>query len=917
MKHYRPHILVVIALATVLLSGWHGAFRNALTDLRFAWEQRQATGEIVVIAIDARSIEQVGIWPWPRRLHAELLRQLQKARVSDIVFDVDFSAPSDPASDKEFVESLRDAGGSVVLPVFKQPGAGGDDATVHVNRPLQQLGEHSWSAVVNVAVEPDGRVRRYRFGEKLGGQFFPSMGAVLAGRYSEKDAPFLIDFGISAASIPTLSYVDVLRGDPATLARLKDKKVIIGSTALELGDRFGIPNGGIVSGPLLQALAAESILQNRVLHATSDLVTLAGLLVISLIMMLCWRRLAAGMRVVLLGGTAVAVEMLAILLQAKLPFVLDTSLLHTAIVVYLAAIALDEIDFRGLLGHVAENRFQRIAMSLGDGLVCFDQNHLITVWNPGAAAIFGYDPAEMIGKPFDLLCAGNGDDGVRSLSIRDAVRPVSLLPGGLVMEFEGRRKNGEVFPIEACFSGWQGTDGFQHGAILRDISVRKREADRVRYLAEYDSLTGLANRNTLHARLAEMISAGEGQAGEVAVLVLGLDGFQQINDMLGHTYGDLVLCAVSARLTAEIGSAGIAARLSGDEFAVAIPCTALAGTVAEFSERIALAFDSPLQAGTRQHRVRVSVGVAIYPEGGRAADELLSNSHLAFCRAKALRRGSHVMFDSSIRKQLEARLTLEAELALADERQEFELFYQPQVRLTDGSLIGSEALIRWRHPERGLVAPGEFMPVVNASSISEPIAAWVLETACRQARTWELAGHGVRVGVNLSPSQLQSGDLVNSVAETLAATGLTPSLLELEVTEDILLLDEQRVLDTFQRIQRLGVRIVFDDFGTGYASLSYLKKFPLDGLKIDRSFVLDLLADSDDAAIVGSTVGLSRQLGLSVIAEGIENRATADLLISMGCEQGQGYFFGRPMPVQAFESQFMALRDTAKSGKAA
>jgi EAL domain-containing protein (putative c-di-GMP-specific phosphodiesterase class I) len=197
------------------------------------------------------------------------------------------------------------------------------------------------------------------------------------------------------------------------------------------------------------------------------------------------------------------------------------------------------------------------------------------------------------------------------------------------------------------------------------------------------------------------------------------------------------------------------------------------------------------------------------------------------------------------------------------------------------------------------------MPVVNTSSISEQIANWVLATACLQARAWEQAGHPLQVGINLSPSQLQSGDLAQSVADMLDETGLTPSLLELEVTENILLLDEQRVLDTFLRIQQLGVRIVFDDFGTGYASLSYLKKFPLDGLKIDRSFVMDLLADSDDAAIVSSTVGLSKQLGLSVIAEGIENRATADLLVSMGCEEGQGYFFGKPMPAQALESQFL------------
>jgi diguanylate cyclase (GGDEF)-like protein/PAS domain S-box-containing protein len=921
LKHYRPHIFVVVALAIVLSSGWHGALRNALTDLRFAWEQRQASGEIVVVAIDAPSIEKIGIWPWPRRLHAELLRRLETAGVRDIVYDVDFSTPSDAASDQAFVEALERAGGSMVLPSFKQPGADGGNATaIHINRPLGQFRDHSWSAVVNVTIAPDGLVRRYPFGEKLDGQFLPSMGAVLAGQYDEKRRPFLIDFSIHAASIPKVSFVDVLRGDEATLDKLRDKKVIIGGTALELGDRFSVPNGGVISGPLLQTLAAESILQNRTLRWTSDVVTLAGLCVISLIMMFSWRRFAAGIRVIVLIGMAAAVEMIAILLQAKLPLILDTSLFHTAIAVYMAAIALDEIDFRDLLGRIAESRFQRIAMSLGDGLVCTDRNHLITVWNPGAASIFGYDPAEMIGRPFDTICAGDAGIALRSFSISDAAHPGLKLPGGKVMEFDGCRKNGEVFPVEACFSGWQGTDGFQYGAILRDISVRKREAEKIRYLAEHDPLTGLANRRTLDASLAVMISAKERQPGEVALLVLGLDGFQQINDMLGHACGDLVLCAVTERLNTEAGRTAIVARLSGDEFAVAMPVAGTGETVAQLSERIALAFNAPLLAGSRQHRIKVSIGVAVYPEGGRTADELLANSHLAFCRAKATRRGSFVMFENAIRQELEARLTLEAELSRAAERNEFELFYQPQVRLTDGDLTGAEALIRWRHPVRGLVSPGEFMPVVNTSSISERIAVWVLETACKQARIWEKGGHNVRVGVNLSPSQLQSGDLATSVAEALEKTGLSPSLLELEVTEDILLRDEQRVLDTFVRIQELGVRIVFDDFGTGYASLSYLKKFPLDGLKIDRSFVLELLADSGDAAIVGSTIGLSRQLGLSVIAEGIENRATADLLVSMGCEEGQGYFFGRPMPAEAFESQFLTGREPAtqaEAGKAA
>jgi predicted signal transduction protein with EAL and GGDEF domain len=376
--------------------------------------------------------------------------------------------------------------------------------------------------------------------------------------------------------------------------------------------------------------------------------------------------------------------------------------------------------------------------------------------------------------------------------------------------------------------------------------------------------------------------------------------------MLGHSAGDLVLRAVAERLRTEVDGQAIVARLSGDEFAIALDCAETGERIAEFAERIAHAFEAPLVTGTRQHRVRISIGVAVYPDGGRSADDLLSNGHLALSRAKTSRRGSHVIFESAIRQALENRLTLESELALAADRGEFELFYQPQVRLVDGGLVGAEALIRWRHPERGYVSPGEFMPVVNTSALSERLANWVMETACRQARAWEMSGNGVRVAINLSPSQLHSGDLAHTVAALLEVTGLTPSLLELEVTEDILLHDESRVLDMFKRIQQLGVRVLFDDFGTGYASLSYLKKFPLDGLKIDRSFVLDLLADSDDAAIVGSTIGLSKQLGLTVVAEGIENRATADFLVSMGCEEGQGYFFGRPMPAKAFETQFLA-----------
>jgi diguanylate cyclase (GGDEF)-like protein/PAS domain S-box-containing protein len=887
----------------------HNALRSALTDMRFSWFPRQASGDIVLVAIDSPSIEEIGVWPWPRQIHADLIGKLESAGASDIVFDVDFSSPSNPASDQALVDALQKAGGSIILPSFKQlVGDRGNGKTIHVNRPLPQFGKHAWSAVVNVAVESDGLVRRYPYGETLSENFLPSVGALMAGKYESKKEPLWIDFSIRADTVPMVSYLDVLRGNAAAMARLEGKKVIIGAIAVELGDRFNVPNGNVVPGAVLQVLAAESILQNRVLRPSSDLIILGGLGIIALLMSLLQRRLSASWRVTILIGLSVPVELCALLLQAKLTIVLDTSFFHAAVAAYLVAIALEEIDFRGFLNGIAEKRFQRIAMSLGDGLVCADRDGLITVWNPGAAAIFGYRPDEMIGQPFDRIFAECDAAGTSAqFSMFDLPPGALQTPGGKLIETEGRRKNGEAFPLEACFSGWQGTEGFQYGAVLRDISVRKREAERIRYLAECDTLTGLANRNTLHEHLCARLAEAKTEQSEVALLFMDLDKFKQINDTLGHAYGDQVLCVVAKQLNALVNGSALVARLSGDEFAIVISGAEVANKAEKLSECMSLAFSKiPLFVGSHQIRVKVSIGVAIYPKDCETEDELLGNADLALYRAKADGRGRHAFFERGIRDRLEARVSLEAELGRAAERSEFELFYQPQVSLVNRRLIGAEALIRWRHPERGLVSPADFMPVVNTSSISDRVALWVMETACKQGRMWQESGYDIRLGVNLSPLQLQLGDLAATVTTILKDTDFSPSLLELEVTENILLEDDEKALEIFRRIQDLGVHIAFDDFGTGYASLSYLKKFPLDRLKIDKSFVRDLRADSDDAAIVSSTISLGKLLRLSIIAEGIEDGATADLLESMGCEEGQGYYFGRPMPAAEFERRYLS-----------
>ncbi|MGX1788477.1 EAL domain-containing protein [Bosea sp. NPDC055332] len=904
MTLYRPHLVALGLLGLAWLVGLPTALADLISDKRFLWPKRPASETIALVEIDAPSLARIGVWPWPRRHHARLIEQLEAAGATEILFDVDFSARSNPADDAAFAEALAKAGGSVVLATFQQ--RAGDlnrGLTLHVNRPLPEFAAHSWPAVVNVLPETDGLVRRYGLGARIG-EFLPSFGAMLVGRHDEQGPPFRIDFSIRTDTVPTVSYAAVLDGEPQALARLKGRKVIVAGTAVELGDRFNVPNGRVIPGSMLQLLAAESLLQGRDLQSTGLPLSLAGVLAILAGMVLLWRRTSAGMRVAVVLWAATALETSALLIQANWPVIVDTSSWHLLLGAYLVAIALHEIDLLGLLRGIAERRFQRIAMSLGDGLVCLDDQGRIVFWNPGAAKIFGYPEKDALGKPFTACLADSGDLAPAQLArLRDAAAMQAA--DDHVLDLVGLRRSGERFALEASVSSWEGTEGRQLGLVLRDITVKQRERERIRYLAEHDDLTGLLNRHTLAERLATEF--GKGGTPSSAVLLIGIDRFHQLSDIHGREFGDQVLVAFAERLRVLMPPGAQAARFADDEFALTVPselAAAVADDVARDFGSTALVF------GEWRQRVTVRIGYAV-AEPGWSADHLIGNAHLALEAAISTREEQPIGFAATMRDRIASQLALEAELRVALEKNQFELFYQPQVLLSDRSVIGAEALIRWRHPVRGLVPPGQFIPVLNNSPLSDAVANWVLATACRQSRRWQKAGTPIRVGVNLSPSQLQGSDLQDAVAALLDETGLAPDLLELEVTEDILIEDAETARKTFREIRARGVKIAFDDFGTGYGSLSYLKAFPLDTLKIDQTFVRQLLNDSGDAAIVRATIDLGRSLGLSIIAEGIEDIETANCLKGMGCEEGQGYHFGRPLPAGEFEQLFLARRHVA------
>ncbi|WP_245428746.1 EAL domain-containing protein [Rhodoplanes elegans] len=911
LRHIGTHLLALATVLSLVAVGGDRVVRDAIVDTRFELLSRPASGDVVVVAIDSPSINRLGVWPWPRTVHADLLEKLDRAGAAGIAFDIDFSSPSKPTDDHAFEAALRAVGGSTILPSFKQM-VRTDGNKLYVDRPLPQFGQWSWTASVNIEADVDGVLRRYRRGDVIDGVVLPSLATLLGGG---KMAPgsFLIDFGISRGSVPTLSYHDVLDGGDALFSSLKDKKVIVGATAVELGDRIQVPNGQIIPGALLQALATESVLQGRTLQATAPAIGIAGAVAIAILMAALWRKRSGAWRAALLVAISFLAELGAVLLQANTPVVADTSLLHFTVLAYIVVAALDELDLRRRLQTAADRRFQQVAMALGDGLVFYDRRGMITFWNPGAEAIFTYRATDMVGTPFATILVDDPSRQAPRQAMRPALSELLERSGSKTLELEGRRSDGTVFPLDACISSWTDADGPQFAAILRDVSERKRRTERILYLARHDTLTGLPNRNALYEELKQAIRGAPSHKREIALLMLDLDRFKDVNDTLGHRYGDELLVQVAARLREIVGPEGFVARMSGDEFTIVLIGADLAEDAEQLSKRILTSFKTwPFLLAGESIRIETSIGMSIYPRDCDDQDELLANADLAMYKAKSSGHNKHAVFDPSLKLDLESRRLLLAELDRALVQGEFELFYQPQVRLADGLLIGAEALIRWRHPVRGIISPGVFMPTVNTNVIGEKVAAWVLTTACRQGGIWEERGQKLKIGVNLSPSQFKTGDLAASVMVALADSGLSPEHLELEVTENILLDDDDRTIETFQRLRNLGVGIAFDDFGTGYASLSYLKKFPLTRLKIDQSFVRALAPGTVDAGIVEYTIRLSRLMQLDVIAEGIETQATADLLHAMGCENGQGYLFGRPLSVPEFEHAFLAA---AKCGR--
>lgn len=546
----------------------------------------------------------------------------------------------------------------------------------------------------------------------------------------------------------------------------------------------------------------------------------------------------------------------------------------------------------------SEARIRAITDNIVDGVISIKNDKTIDSVNPAMEHIFGYKAHELIGKSVDMLIpSGDMHDGQGAFLLEDFDNGKKKVVVGIAREITGLKKDGTIFPMDLAISDmFLGNEHYYVG-ILRDITTRKARIAALHYQAMHDALTGLPNRTLLLDRLQQAIRSTERSEDSLSLLLLDLDRFKEVNDTLGHHVGDKLLQQIAQRLTQILREEDTVARLGGDEFCVILP-SASTEQATLISQKIISVVEKILYIEGHSLSVGASIGVASFPEHGVNPLVLLQRADVAMYVAKRSNRGFAV-YNSDVDQHSLRQLAISSELNSAIENNQLVLYFQPKVDLGENRLRGVEALVRWNHPKHGLLLPDEFIPMAEQSGLIRSLSIWVLHQALDECQRCIDAGYDIRMSINLSMANLSELSFADEILEILNQHPVGAGHLKLEVTETALMEEPKNVIKALHRLNAMGLRISIDDFGIGYSSLTYLQQLPVNELKIDKSFGQSLIDDPNSVVIVRSTIDLAHKLGLSVVAEGVENKETLELLKLLGCDAGQGFYLGKPMPMSA------------------
>lgn len=887
---------LLLAAAVLHFTGFFERLDQAFADFRFAALEHTVESDIVIVGIDALSLDQLSTWPWPRRYHASLLQQLARSEPRQVFFDIDFSSAAPDSSGDDFFEAALAQwdGPPVMLAAHVQANSGSEGVPVS-RRPLARFRQHAREVSVALDPDADGLVRTMPVAKIIDGSEVPSaftVGSELANR-----SHIPVDYSIDPASFSFVSYSNLLNGaiDPSELA---GKTVYIGAWSYELGDAVAVPRHMSLPGVLVQALAAETARTGPAIAVPPSyfVVFLAVWTALWFAVFLRgnWRRNT------LLGMAGLAALILtSVLLFGTWRIQLDVVAPGFVLVAAFVIAALRSLDYqtwRALAYAVGVRRRDALLKSVVetsmDSIITLESDGTLRTANPAASSLFQLPLRRMIGMPIADIIPDFGNPADRISS--------SGYPG----EFRAVDSAGRTLPVEATVSRIAVEDSELFTLIIRDVTERKTQQNKLEYQATHDSLTNLPNRTAVTQYLDDRLDDSTHDR-RVAVLMLDLCRFKEVNDTLGHSVGDDVLRIVSTRFSEALTERAFIGRIGGDEFAVIVPEVSRRPAIELLAENLVECLKTPIQVQGVAIEVGLSIGIAFIPDHAATGAEALRHADVAMYSAKR-RNSAYEFYAREDDRNSVRRLSMVSDLRKAIADSEIELLYQPQIDLQSNALISAEALLRWNHPVHGPVSPDEFVAIAESTDIIQPLTHWTIAEALKQAVQWREQGLDLRVAVNLSARSLQSVEFPAELKVLLGRFGLAPSRLELEITETAMMLDPERALAIVRDLHALGVRIAIDDFGTGYSSLGYLRDLHVDALKLDKSFVIDLENREQNRVIVESTAQMSEALGIEMVAEGIETEWVRDYLCRAGYRVGQGYWFGKPMPAEALRAQFGA-----------
>lgn len=907
--------VILLALFLVVISTLLYQFQtlkysdNIFYDLQSAKIRKPIDDNIVIIAIDDISLNKLGPWPWSRAIHAKMLERLTAVDVKAIGIDVLFIGPdtSYPEDDVLLSKAISQ-NNNIVIPALTIVQKNG----TFVSKPAFNVVGGDQLGHVNLHYDDDGIVRKLNIRMELdNGQTVPSMALALSQKINQKvkfaelisQQPTLITFANPTNQFRQLSYSEVFL-NPSLQLSLQGKTVLIGITVSKLSTLINTPvskNQLLISAIEFQANALSAIQLGQTIRPISwTNYGLMSLLVIFIPVTL-YQYLRRSVALLITLGFIILTIAISFYLLSNLNLWAAPSPILFCLLLSYPLWTFQKLQRKHkLLSKEHENASATIH-AIEAAVITTDKHDLIEFMNPAAQRMFVYSIEQAKKKQFTDLFRNVESESNRLFTSKEQQGDTRTIRNHRNEEFTIRITRNPVFSEKGSQLGYV----YVLDDLTHLISINKRVA----FLATHDTLTGLANRSLIQDLMKQAIKSASREGLNVAILFIDLDGFKDINDTLGHDSGDLLLQEVAKRLKNCVRQSDTCARWGGDEFIILLDQLTHASDASEVATKIKTALAKAINMNKKEVFITPSIGISLCPIDGDSVDMLLSRADAAMYNVKMNGKNDFCFYSANLEFEAKEKLMLEAELRKALLSEEFEIFYQPQFDIISNHLVGIEALIRWHHPKKGILLPGDFIPLAEETGLIIPIGEWLIKTLCQQLKSWQqLNLPSIQVAINLSIRQFFQKNLIITLTQEIKKANIRSNSIRIEINESMMINDISRVIYTMNNFETAGIPIAVDNYGIGYSSLEYLKRLPIDIIKIDRSFIRNILQNKDDGIIVQTVIAMAHNLNIKIIAEGVETMEQLKFLKKNNCNYAQGYLFSRPVSAQDMEMTLITFK---------